>query len=167
MIISLIVAMTQNGVIGKDNQIPWHIPEDLKHFKEITMGHPIIMGRKTFESIGKALPGRKNIVLTRALSYNEDGVVVVHNFEQALREAKDHDKEVFVIGGRQVYELALPQADQIYLTTIDRDFDGDTYFPRLDFKNEFEVLEESDWFDSKKGYSYRFQKAVRRKRSVT
>jgi dihydrofolate reductase len=131
MKISIVVAMAANRVIGRDNQLPWHLPADLKHFKETTMGKPILMGRKTWESIGRPLPGRTNIVITRDENYDAPGCVVVHSIEAALQAAAKQD-EVMIIGGAEFYRQVLPQTDRIYLTRINEDFDGDTLFPELD-----------------------------------
>ncbi len=127
MKISLIVAVSRNGVIGKDNKLPWHLPEDLKRFKALTMGHPIIMGRKTFESIGKPLPGRTNIVITHQKNFAYYGATTTPSLDEALRMT-EKEGEVFVIGGAQVFKHALPAADKLYLTLIDRDVEGDTFF---------------------------------------
>jgi dihydrofolate reductase len=129
--ISLIVAMAQNGVIGRGNALPWHLPEDLKRFKALTMGKPVLMGRKTFESIGRPLPGRDNIVLTRDADWRADGVTVVRSVEQALRKAGD-SAEIVAIGGAEVYRLLMPFARCIYLTHVHADIPGDTYFPGFD-----------------------------------
>jgi dihydrofolate reductase len=135
-VISAIVAISLNRVIGKDQGIPWHIPGEQKRFKEITMGHPMIMGRKTHESIGRPLPGRENIVITRDLTYNKEGVTVVHSLEEALNKAKELDQEeIFIIGGAQIYSEAITQTDRLYLTTVQAEVTGDTYFP--EFENEF------------------------------
>jgi len=124
------VLSTQTRAIGKDNALLWHIPDDLQHFKKLTMGHPIIMGRNTFESIGTPLPGRVNIVLTRDVGWSHEGVVVCHSFEEALAQATDADKkEIFIIGGAQLYTLALPRADRLYLTLVNDAKEGDVYFP--------------------------------------
>ena len=131
MLVSLIVAASQNNVIGKNNQLPWRLPEDLKRFKQLTMGHPILMGRKTFESIGKPLPGRTNIVITRQRGLEACGAAVVHSMEEALQICEGQE-EVFVIGGAEIYKQALPLADRIYLTHIDQDFEGDTFLPAID-----------------------------------
>lgn len=131
MSLSIIVAMDLNRVIGVDNTLPWHLPEDLKRFKALTMGHCVIMGRKTFESIGKALPGRTNIVVTRRSDYAAKGCTVVHSLEEALAAAKD-DPEPFLIGGAELFEQALPRAAKIYLTRVEtRVPRGDVYFPEL------------------------------------
>lgn len=131
MRVSLIVAVAENGVIGQDGDLPWRIPADLKFFKETTTGHPIVMGRKTYQSIGRALPGRRNIVVTRDPDFASDDIVVVSDFDAALSAAGDAE-EVMVIGGAQIYELALPRADKIYLTQVHVAADGDTHFPELD-----------------------------------
>jgi dihydrofolate reductase len=129
--LSLIVARASNGVIGKDNQLPWYLPADLKYFKAVTMGKPIVMGRKTFESIGRPLPGRQNIVVTRNVNFISDGITVVHSVEAAIAAANAVE-EVMLIGGSELYKLSLPLADRIYLTEIYQDFDGDAHFPALD-----------------------------------
>jgi len=126
--ISLIAAMDLNRVIGKDNQMPWHLPADLAHFKRVTMGKPVIMGRNTFESIGRALPGRRNIVISRRPDYQADGCEVVHSIDAALAECQD-DEEVMIIGGGQLYDAMLPHAQRLYLTLIQVQLDGDTRFP--------------------------------------
>ncbi len=130
-LLTLIAAVARNGIIGRDNALPWRLPEDLKHFKALTTGHPIVMGRKTWKSLGRPLPGRHNIVVTRDALYRAEGVTVVNSLEDALRLASDSG-ELFVIGGAEVYRLALPLADRLQFTEIDADFDGDTYFPVFD-----------------------------------
>nr|AIA15636.1 Dihydrofolate reductase [uncultured bacterium] len=128
--ISIIVAMDEKRGIGKENTLMWKIPGELKRFKEITTGHPIIMGRKTFDSIGRVLPGRTNIIITRDIHYVVDGAVVVHSLEEALKKAKGIDaEEIFVIGGGQIFQQALPQVDRLYLTLVQGDFSADTFFP--------------------------------------
>jgi dihydrofolate reductase len=140
MKISLIVAVSRNGAIGLNNQLPWYLPEDLKYFKSVTMGKPLIMGRKTFDSIGRPLPGRANIVLTRDPQWTSDGVKVVQSVEQALVageiacEAADVD-EIMVIGGEQIYRMTIDLADRIYLTQVDTDVEGDAFFPDIDLNN--------------------------------
>jgi dihydrofolate reductase len=133
MKISLIVAMAKNRVIGKENRLPWRLPEDLKRFKAITSGHAVILGRKTFESIGKPLPNRRNIVISRQPGFSAEGVSVVHSPEEALKEAErlEPDKEVFVLGGSEIYRMFLARADRIYLTLIDGSFEGDAFFPEI------------------------------------
>ena len=129
--ISLIVAMAQNGVIGRDNTLPWRLPEDLKRFKAFTLGKPVLMGRKTFESIGRPLPGRTNLVLTRDRGWHAGGVTVVHSVEEALAQAAD-SAELIAIGGAEIYRLLLPFARRIYLTHVHADVPGDTFFPAFD-----------------------------------
>jgi dihydrofolate reductase len=130
MIVSIIAAMAENRVIGRGNEMPWEIPSELKRFKEITMGHPVIMGRKTFESIGNPLPGRKNVIISRQQDYSPEGCVVVPDLQAALA-ASAGANEVFICGGDTVYREAMPLADKIYLTIIDEEFDGDSFFPEI------------------------------------
>jgi dihydrofolate reductase len=130
-VISLVAAMARNRVIGAGNRLPWRLPEDLKRFKRITMRAPVIMGRKTHESIGKPLPGRRNIVVTRQPGARWDGCEVAGSLDAALALAGDAP-EVFVIGGGELYRLALPRADRLYLTLIDADYAGDAFFPEID-----------------------------------
>lgn len=127
--LALIVAMAQNGVIGKDGALPWHVSEDLKHFKETTRGHAIIMGRKTFESIGRALPSRRNIVISRREGASFVGCEAAKSLHAAIDLARKSDDCPFIIGGASLYEEALPLTTEIHLTTIDQDVDGDTHFP--------------------------------------
>jgi dihydrofolate reductase len=138
-LVTLIVAVADNGVIGRENALPWHLPEDLKRFKRLTMGKPMIMGRKTFESIGKPLPGRRNIVVTRDTNYRRDGVDVVHGAGAALVAAGDAP-EVMVIGGADLFRLFLPQAGRIHLTRVHAHVVGDVTWPALDIR-QWEVIE--------------------------
>jgi len=155
MKISIIVAMEANGVIGQDNELPWHLPADLKHFKQTTMGKPILMGRKTWESIGRPLPGRTNIVITRDSTYSAAGCVVVNSIEAALTAAGEQD-EVMVIGGAELYRQVLPSADTIYLTRIHEHFEGDTRFPEIR-DTEWHQLERIDHeADEKNPHDYSF-----------
>jgi dihydrofolate reductase len=132
MLLSLIVAVAQNGVIGRDNQLIWHLPNDLKQFKRLTTGHPIIMGRKTFDSIGKPLPNRTSIVITRSKEWKHEGVVVVHSVEEAIAVAQQtQTDEAFVIGGAEIYRKMLPLVNKLYLTEVRADFEGDAYFEEL------------------------------------
>jgi len=145
--LSIIVAMTDERVIGRNNALPWHLSEDLKRFKKITMGSPIVMGRKTFGSIGKALPGRRNIVITRNSAFKAEGAEVVHSLDEALylcERLEGDKKDFFVIGGAEVFRLALPKAGRLYLTLIHKKFEGDVYFPEFDLKKDFKVIEKSD-----------------------
>jgi dihydrofolate reductase len=128
--ISLIVAVARNGVIGKDGKLPWHLPEDLKRFKALTMGHHIIMGRRTWESIGRPLPGRTSVVVSRQRDYSAPGATLVHSFAEAVAACAGDD-EAFVIGGEEIYRTALPAADRIYLTQLDAEYAGATRFPAL------------------------------------
>jgi dihydrofolate reductase len=137
MTLSIVVATSRNGVIGKDNQLPWHLPEDLKYFKKITMGKPIVMGRKTYESIGRPLPGRTNIVITRNTSWQADGVVVVNSLDQAITVAEQAcldsgATEAMVIGGSEIYRQALDKADRLYITQVNIEIEGDAHFPEID-----------------------------------
>lgn len=156
--ISIIVAMAKNRVIGKSNDLPWYLPADLKHFKEVTTGHSVVMGRKTFDSIvqrlGKPLPNRQNIVITRDENYQSPGVYVAHTIEEALQKAKD--KNVFVIGGEQIFALALPLADRLIITEVNADIDGDTYFPEFNTAEFSEVAREDHQKDAKNSYDYSF-----------
>jgi len=142
MIVSIIVAVAKKNVIGKDNQLIWHISDDLKRFKALTTGHHVIMGRKTYESIGKPLPNRVNIVITRNPKYRAEGCIVVSSLEDALKSC-ENDQEVFVIGGGELYRLALPLASKLYLTLVLKDFEGDTFFPEIDFNQWHEVYREN------------------------
>ena len=129
MQISIIVAVSENGVIGKDNQLLWRLPDDLKRFKQLTLNHPMIMGRKTFDSIGKPLPGRTSIVITRDPNFAFEGVVVVHSLEEALATARDLNvDEAFVIGGGEIYKKVQTLADKLYVTEVKTMIDGDTFF---------------------------------------
>jgi len=135
--LSLILAMAENRTIGLEGGMPWHISADLKYFKQVTMGAPVIMGRKTYQSIGMALPGRTNIIITRDEAFESADAEVVHDFDSAIRKARaialiEGGEEVFVIGGAEIYALALPHAERIYLTQIHAAFPGDAFFPEID-----------------------------------
>lgn len=154
--ISMIAAMANNRVIGADNDMPWHLPADLKHFKAVTMGKPVLMGRKTYESIGKALPGRPNIVITTNESYSLDDATVVHSIEAAMQEAAAFD-EVMIIGGGSIYQSMLSQAQRLYLTFIELTVDGDTQFPDYEVNaNWQELSRETHQKDDKNPYDYTF-----------
>lgn len=129
--ISIIAAMARNRVIGVENRLPWHLPEDLRHFKALTMGHHIVMGRKTYESIGRSLPGRITVIVSRDPAYRVEGCLTAHSPEEAIRVSGD-DEEVFFVGGAELYAQALPLADRLYLTEIQADFAGDARFPDFD-----------------------------------
>jgi dihydrofolate reductase len=148
MKIALIVAMAQNGVIGRDNKMPWHLSEDLKYFKKVTMGKPVIMGRNTFESIGKPLPGRDNIIISRNPDYEADGISVVGSVEDALDLASqltDHDAgtEIMIVGGAQIYAQTLPLAQRLYLTEVHADVHGDARFPAFN-RDEWRLVARED-----------------------
>lgn len=151
--ISIICALSDNGVIGKDNKLPWHISADLKRFKQLTLGHPVIMGRKTFESIGKPLQGRTNIVITRDQDYRAKGVAIAHSLDEALDMARAKDKqEIFIIGGAQVFEQSLSFVDKLYLTIVHTTIEGDAFFPEYgDFK---QVLFEKAETNEKYNYTF-------------
>ncbi|CAM2926523.1 type 3 dihydrofolate reductase [Pseudoalteromonas distincta] len=156
MIISMIAAMANNRVIGLDNKMPWHLPADLQHFKKVTTGKPVIMGRKTFESIGRPLPGRRNIIITRNSEYTAQGIETVTTPEAALKLVCDVE-EVMIIGGGNIYEQFLPKADRLYLTFIDLDVNGDTQFPDYNKVANWNVKEEQDNLpDEKNKSSYKF-----------
>lgn len=156
MKLSVVVAMGENRVIGVDNRMPWHLPADLKRFRQITMGKPILMGRRTHESIGRPLPGRKNIVLTADRRYTAAGCTVVHDLDEALREAEAAGDEAMVIGGAALYREFLPRAERLYLTLIHRAFDGDTFFPEFDWREWRETAREDVADDPESGLSYSF-----------
>ena len=161
MKVSLIVAAAENGVIGKDNDLIWHLPKDMRFFKETTLNHHVIMGRKNFESIPhkyRPLPNRTNIILTRKTDYKADGCVVVNSVETALEIAKENgDKEPFIIGGGQIYKLALEAnlVDKIYLTKVHHAYDGDTFFPKLG-NNWKEICRIDCKSDEKHAHDYSF-----------
>lgn len=150
--ISLIVAHDENRVIGYENAMPWHLPGDLQYFKKMTMGKPVIMGRKTFESIGRPLPGRRNIVITRNADYKQEGIETVGSLEEAY--ALVHDApEIMVIGGEQIFKLALPDADRLYITKINATFKGDTYFPSYP---EFQEVSCEEPIVSGNGFTFQY-----------
>jgi len=158
MNLSLLVAADENNVIGKDNKLPWHLPNDLKYFKNQTWAMPILMGRKTFESIGKPLQGRKSIIITRNKDWKHDGVEVVHSVEEAIEKSKEFGvKEIFVIGGAEIFQTAFDQANRIYLTRIHHQFDGDVYFPEVS-TNEWALVQSRFCHaDEKNKYPHTFQ----------
>ena len=161
MRISLIVALSENHVIGRNNKLPWYLPNDLKYFKQVTMGLPIVMGRKTFESIGKPLPGRTNIVVTRNTEWAADGVRAAHSLEEAFELAEsiaeiDGREELMIIGGDQIYQSALPLVDRMYLTEVHAHVDGDAYFPKFDPADWREVGREDFEAVEPNPYDYSF-----------
>jgi dihydrofolate reductase len=153
--VSLIVAMAKNRVIGANNTLPWHLPADLKRFKALTIGHHIVMGRKTYESIGKPLPGRTSVVVTRNADYSAPGVIVANSLEKAI-SACGNDEEIFVIGGAELYRQAIKFADRIYLTEIDADIQGDAHFAKFDRKLWLETERVNHAPDEKNVHSYHF-----------
>ena len=153
--ISIVVALAKkNRVIGKNNKLPWYIPEDLRHFKDVTEGHPVIMGRKTYESIGRPLPNRTNIVITRNKHFNAPGCLVVSSLADSVKLAEQKDtNEIFIIGGGQIFEEAITIANKLYLTLVEGDFDGDVYFP--EYQSLFtKVISQSK--HQSHGYKYTF-----------
>jgi len=153
--------MAQNRVIGRANTLPWRLPADLQHFKTLTMSHAVILGRKTFDSIGKVLPGRRWIVLTRQRDWRRPGVEVAHDLDDALRMVPE-EPEVFVAGGAEVYRQALPRADRLYLTVIHTDIEGDARFPELDASRWKQVEDQPHAPDDRNAYSYSFRRYERR-----
>jgi dihydrofolate reductase len=151
--LSIIVAVANNNVIGQHNTLPWHLPEDLKRFKALTMGHHIIMGRKTYESLGRLLPGRVTVIVSRNKQYQVDGAIVVHSLKQAL-EACQEDAEVFLIGGAELYKIGLAHADKIYQTEIHADFDGDAFLPAFDLACWRESSREKHQAENGLAFSY-------------
>ena len=153
--ISLLVAMDRNRLIGKDNDLPWHLPADLAYFKRITMGHPIIMGRKTHQSIGRVLPGRENIILTRNPDYLAEGCKVIHSIEEIIA-MNNPSEELFIIGGAEIFKEILPFSDRLYITEIDEAFTGDTFFPEFS-TNEWKLISKEIGIKNEKNpYAYSF-----------
>jgi len=157
--ISILVAMAKNRVIGRNNALPWQLPPDLKRFKELTMGHHIVMGRKTYESIGRPLPGRTSVIITRQPDYQVPGALVVASIDQALKvcsAGKEVDQEIFVIGGAQIYRQSLGLCQRIYITEIQQEFDGDTLFPELNQQVWREISREKHRLNDDDGLEYHF-----------
>ncbi|SMC58892.1 dihydrofolate reductase [Pedobacter nyackensis] len=161
MIVSAVVAIAENNAIGKDNQLLWHLPADLKHFKQITSGHTIIMGRKTYDSIGKPLPNRRNIVITRTAGLLIPGVEVTGNIEDALALCANED-EVFIIGGAEIYKTTLAVTDRIYLTRVHENYEADAFFPEIDFNEWEETSVEKHLPDEKNRVAYTFSTLLRK-----
>ncbi|MFC3885238.1 type 3 dihydrofolate reductase [Bacillus songklensis] len=153
--ISLIAAMDENRLIGKNNDLPWRLPADLAYFKKVTMGRTVVMGRKTFESIGKPLPGRENVIVTSRQDYKAEGAAVVHSLDELLA-FDNHSKELFIIGGARLYEQTLPHANRLYLTEIQEQFEGDTYFPVFNQSEWNVIFKEQGVKDEKNSYTYFF-----------
>ena len=158
MTISLIVAASLNNAIGKNNQLLWHLPNDLKFFKNTTWGFPVIMGRKTFEAVNKPLPGRINIVITTMAGWSADGVIVAGSPDEAIQKATETNcNEIFIIGGGEIYSQFIDRADKIYLTRVDANLEGDTFFPAID-DNKWQLISKEDFTsDEKHRYDYSFQ----------
>jgi len=154
-ILSMVVAHAENRIIGKDNDMPWHLPADLAYFKKTTLGKPVVMGRKTFESIGRPLPGRQNIVISRDANYQADGVDVVSSVDAALATAGDVE-EIMVIGGGAIYAHCLPAAQRLYITHIQAEIEGDTQFPEYDLNEWQKVRSEQREADEKNAYNLEF-----------
>ena len=156
--ISLIVAASQNNAIGKNNQLLWHLPNDLKFFKNTTWGMPVIMGRKTFEAVNKPLPGRFNIVITRQPDWQVAGVIIAGDIEDAIAKATETNcKEIFIIGGGEIYKSTIEKANRIYMTRVHADLDGDTFFPEIDESKWQLVFNEDFEADEKHIFPYSFQ----------
>lgn len=154
--IALIAALARNRAIGFDNRMPWHLPEDLKRFRQLTTGHRVIMGRKTFDSIGRPLPGRTNIIISRSNTFNAPGCTVVHSVDEALAAADPAGVISFVIGGAEIYRQALGWASRMFLTEIDAEFEGDTFFPPIDKREWNEVRRERRNYDATRPIAYDF-----------
>lgn len=153
--------MAQNGVIGRNNQLPWHLSEDLKRFKKITMGHAIVMGRRTFESIGRPLPGRDNVIVSRNPHFHAVGITIITDLEKWLTQ-RSTEHEAFIIGGQTLYQQALPHVGKLYVTWIEQDFAGDTVFPDLSWRDSFRIVSDSGLLYSEEGQlPFRFLEALR------
>lgn len=158
MLISAIVAVAKNGVIGKDNQIPWYLPADLAYFKRTTLGHYVLMGRNCFQSIGRPLPKRTNVVITRNMFFTADGVLVAHSVEEALSMAFEHaEPEAFIIGGGEIYQATAALWDKVYLTEVDIEPEGDVFFPALVPSEWREIWSESHTPDEKNNFAYTYR----------
>jgi dihydrofolate reductase len=155
--LTIVVAMGQKNEIGFENQLLWHLPKDLKHFKELTFGHPIIMGRKTYESIGKPLPNRTNIVVSRKANWFEEGILIVGSIKEAIKFAKKIDENIFVIGGGNIYEQTINLADKLVITSVKTDLKADTFFPKIDEKIWQKTEEICHEKDEKNPYDFCFQ----------
>ena len=154
--INVIVAKASNNVIGAKNELIWHLPNDLKHFKNLTSGHPIIMGRKTFESLGRPLPNRTNIVITRDKNWQGENVEKEFSLEKAIESAKKINEDIYIIGGGNIYKQAMEFADVLYITEVHHEFEGDTYFPEIDEEIWEEVDRENFMKDEKHTYAYSY-----------
>jgi dihydrofolate reductase len=160
--LSIIVALSENNVVGRDNGLPWKLSADLKRLKTLTMGHHIIMGRKTWESLGRALPGRVNVVITSDLNYTAEGGVVVHSLNEAM-SVSESDNEPFIFGGGKVFSEALPLVQKIYMTRVHAELEGNAFFPELEMNDWEEISREEFKADGKNQYDYSFVTLVRKK----
>ena len=165
--IASIFAMSANRVIGKDNQLPWHLPADLKFFKATTLHHPILMGRKTFESIGKPLPQRTSIIITRQRDYNVPDAIVVNSLAAGIKAAQELDEAIFIIGGAEILKAAFPLIDTMYLTLIQAELEGNVFYPTYDENQWQEVWREDHQPDEKNKYPFSFIKLERKKNPAT
>ena len=161
MIVTIVVAIGENNAIGKNNELLWYLPKDLRHFKTITKGHTVIMGRKTFESVGKPLPNRRNIIITRNTDLAIEGTEVVHTLEEALELCKQAE-EVFIIGGAEIYKIAMPHTDKIYLTVVHENFEADAFFPEIDRNLWLETASEKHLPDDKNNLNFTFSTLERK-----
>jgi len=159
--ISFIFAMDRNRAIGLNNKLPWHLPADLKFFKNVTMGHPILMGRKTYDSIGKPLPGRRNVILTQNREFHAEGCEIVHSVEEAVQQFAD--EELFVIGGAEIFRLMESVVDRMYITYIEHEFEADTHFGEVDMSQWTLLSSEQGVRDEKNPYVYDFRIYERKK----
>lgn len=157
MSLSIIAAMDKNQLIGSQGDIPWKLPADLQHFKQITMGSPIIMGRKTFESLARPLPGRTNIIMTKNKNYSAEGCLVIHSKKEIFKKFLNNKKEAFIIGGEEIYNLFLAYTNKLYLTKINHQFSGDTYFPNISWQKWEKISEEKGITDENNHYEYIYQ----------
>ena len=161
MKITIVAAIASNNVIGQKNSLPWDIPEDLKRFKQLTSGHTILMGRKTFDSIGRPLPNRTNIVMTKDTNYQKEGVEIVFDEREASNLIKDLNQEVFIIGGSKIYELFEPWATSLMITRVLKDFEGDAFFPNINWNNWL-IKNKEEFLDEKSGISCKLEKYLRK-----
>jgi dihydrofolate reductase len=162
MRVSFVVAMAENRAIGRDGGLPWHLPADLRHFKNLTIDHTVVMGRKTFDEVGRPLPRRRNVVVTRQRDWSAEGVEVVHGLDAALELVRG-EAEVFIIGGAEIYRQALPRTDRIYLTRVETEVEGDVFFPEIDWDEWRIVAEEHHPADDRHAYAMTFLTYERRR----
>ena len=161
MKITIVAAIASNNVIGQKNSLPWNIPEDLKRFKQLTSGHTILMGRKTFDSIGRPLPNRTNIVMTKDTNYRKEGIEIVFDEREALNLIKDLNQEVFIIGGSKIYELFEPWTTSLMITRVLKDFEGDAFFPDINWNN-WQIESKEEFLDEKSGISCKLEEYLKK-----